>query len=122
MRTEDFYYELGATAACTVRLGVGTNSLPESKSIAMGNSWFSSVTSTAATAGRMIEGIYQVNINHGLYPKKFIEEELEDYPGGMRTVMQGRGPNGAELIAVGYRYNSKVSLCFVATKNAGSTR
>ena len=68
MRTEDFYYELGATAACTVRLGVGTNSLPESRSIIMADAWFGSVRAAAATAERVIEDIYQVKINHGLYP------------------------------------------------------
>ena len=122
MRTEDFYHELGATAACTVRLGVGTNSLPESRSIVMGDAWFDSVKAAAATAKRGMEDIYQVKSNHGLYPKKFIEEVLEGVPGGTHIVLQGTAPNEAELIAVEYRYSSKVSLCFVATKNAGSTR
>ena len=55
MRTEDFYHELGATAACTVRLGVGTNSLPESRSIVMGDAWFGSVKADAATTERRME-------------------------------------------------------------------
>ena len=36
--------------------------------------------------------------------------------------MQRRHPDGQELIAVGYIYNSKVTLCFIVTKNVGSTR
>ena len=57
MRTEDFYHELGATAACTVRLGVGTNSLPQSISIVIGDAWFDSVKAATATAERGMEGI-----------------------------------------------------------------
>ena len=122
MITEALYHDYGVTAACTVRLGVGTNSLPQSRSIVMGDAWFGSVKAVAATAERGMEGIYQVKTNHGLYPNMFIEDTLEDTPGGKHIAMQGNAPNGANLIVVGYRYNSKVSLCFVATRNAGSTR
>ena len=33
----------------------------------------------------------------------------------------GTHPNGKELLAIGYRYNSKKTLMFVATEDAGST-
>ena len=37
-------------------------------------------------------------------------------------VLEGKHPEGADLVAIGYRYNSKVTLCFIITKNTGSTR
>jgi len=121
MKTESYYHELGATAGCTLRLGVRTNALPRSRSIFMGNSWFDSVKAAAATAEKGMEGIYQFKLNHELYSKDFIEDSLDEAPGGTHIVMQGTHPDGVELIAVGYHYNPKVTLCLVVTKNAGST-
>ena len=69
-----------------------------------------------------MEGIDQVKSNYGLYLKNFIEDTLEDTPGGTHIVMQGKYPDGSELIVVGYFYNSKVTSCFVVTKNSGPTR
>jgi len=88
----------------------------------MGDAWFDSVKAAAATTEKGMEGIYQVKSNHGLYPKDFIEDLLDKSPGGTHIVIQGTHPDGVELIAVGYRHNSKVTLCFIATKNAGYTR
>jgi len=51
-----------------------------------------------------------------------MEDSLEDFPGRTHTITQCTIPDEVELIAVGYRYNSKVTLCFVVTKNAGSIR
>jgi hypothetical protein len=36
--------------------------------------------------------------------------------------MAGKGPLGTNLLAIGYTYNSKRVLKFVATTNAGSTK
>ena len=36
--------------------------------------------------------------------------------------MEGQHLDGPILIAIGYQYNSKVTLCFVITKNVGSTK
>ena len=37
-------------------------------------------------------------------------------------MLEGKHPEGAELVIIRHRHNSKVTLCFVITKNAGSTR
>ena len=37
-------------------------------------------------------------------------------------VLESKHPSGADLIAMGHRCNSKVTLSFAMTKNAGSTR
>jgi len=69
-----------------------------------------------------MEIVCQIKTNHGLFPKQYIEEALKDAPGGCHIVLEGKHPNGADLVAIGYRYNSKVTLSFVISKNAGSTR
>ena len=46
---------------------------------------------------------------------------MEDWPGGTSIVLKGTTPSGVDLVAIGYKYNSRTILCFVATENAGST-
>jgi hypothetical protein len=55
------------------------------------------------------------------FPKKEIEEIMADWPSGKHIVLEGRSPEGVDLIAVGYRYNCKKVLSFVGTKDAGDT-
>jgi len=43
-------------------------------------------------------------------------------PGETHIVLEGQYPDGPTLIAIGYQYNLKVTLYFVITKNAGSTK
>lgn len=54
---------------------------------------------------------------------------MKDWSGGMSLVLEGKSRagspnnNGAvDLVAIGYKYNSTKVLCFVATKDAGTTR
>ena len=122
MKTKRLQKELGATAACTIRAGEATTQVKEAITLIKGDAWFGSVKAAAAAKERGMEATYQVKSNHGLFPKEHIEEALKDAPGGCSIVLEGKHPNGSELIAMGYRYNSKVTLHFVMTKNAGSTR
>ena len=46
---------------------------------------------------------------------------MKDWPGGTHLVLEGTSPSHNELLAIGYKYNSKKILCFVATKDAGTT-
>lgn len=55
------------------------------------------------------------------FPKLFLEETMKNWSGGMSLVMEGRTASGVEVLAIGYKYNSTKVLCFVATKDAGST-
>jgi hypothetical protein len=61
--------------------------------------------------------VLQVKTGHGLFPKKFIE----DAPGGIWIVLEAIH-DGAPLTAIGYRYSTRTTLLFVATKDAGTTR
>ena len=114
--------ELGATAACTVRASEVTTQVKEARTMLKGDAWFGSVKAAAAAVERGMEAVYQIKTNHGLFPKDYIEECLKDAPGGCHIVLEGKHPSEADLIAMGYRYNSKVTLSFVMSKNAGSIR
>ena len=122
MKDQLYQKELGATAACAMRLGEATTQNPAIRTILMGDAWFGSVRAAAAAWKKNMDVVYQIKSNHGLYPKQFIKDQLKDAPGGTSIVLEGKHPEGAELIAIGYRYNSKVTLCFVMTKQAGSAR
>ena len=122
MKDQEYQKELGATAACTIRAGEGTTQVKEAKTVLMGDAWFGSVRAAATAVERNMEIVCQIKTNHGLFPKQYIEEALKDAPGGCHIVLEGKHPNGADLVAIGYRYNSKVTLSFVISKNAGSTR
>ena len=69
-----------------------------------GDSWFGSVKAAATLADRGIECVLQVKANSGLYPKEFIDNALDGAPGDTHIVMKDIHPNGATLIALGYRY------------------
>ena len=60
--------------------------------------------------------------NHCLWPKQFIEEKLKDVSHGTHITLESKHLEGANLVAIRYRCNSKVTLYFVIIKNAGSKR
>jgi len=60
-------------------------------------------------------------MNHARFPKQFIESSMKDWPAGSHIVLEGSTDDGTDLLAIGYKYNSKKILCFVSTKNVGST-
>jgi len=88
----------------------------------MGNAWFGSMQAAVAAAKKNMEAVYQVKSNYRLYPKQFIKEALKEAPGGTHIVLEGQHLDSSTLIAIRYWYNSKVTLCFVITKNVGSTK
>jgi hypothetical protein len=59
------------------------------------------------------------------FPKKYIEDLMEDFPAGTRVVLEGqyKGQVGEAnaLVAIGYKCNLKKILCFVFTGDC-STR
>ena len=122
MNNQPYHKELGATTACTMRASKGTTQVKEARTILKGDAWFSSVKALAAAIERGIEVVYQINSNHSLFPKQYIEESLKDALGSCHIVLESKHPSGADLVAIGYRYNSKVTLLLARSKNAGSAR
>jgi hypothetical protein len=115
---------MGATAACTVRIAekVCQSEWDGICETVMGDSWFGSVRTACEISKRGKEGVFQAKIAKRLYPKEELEKLLDGKPGGCQVVMKGTHPEtGVVLVALGYKYNTKTTLCFVTTENAGST-
>jgi len=91
------------------------------RNLVLGDSWFASVKTAEAIHEAGHEWIGVVKTSHSLFPKQFLESTLKTWPGGMNLALETTTAKGVRLIAVGYKYNSSKVLCFVATKNAGST-
>ena len=46
---------------------------------------------------------------------------MKDYPSGSHLVLETRTKEEIDLLAIGYKYNSKKNMVFIATKGAGHT-
>jgi len=87
-----------------------------------GDSWFSSVETTIQLWQKQkVNYVGVIKTNHSRFPKKFIEEKMKDWPSGSHLVLEGRAVEGIDLIAIGYKYNSRKVLSFVCNKNHAST-
>ena len=90
MKEKRLQRELGATAACTVRVTELCHQEQYSpKDLVMGDAWFGSVKAATELAKRNSAAFLQVKTNHKLYPKDYINEALEDAPGGTHIVLKG---------------------------------
>jgi hypothetical protein len=118
MVTQKYQQELGAIAACTLRLAEGCITPGDDHCHTIqGDTWFGSVKAAAELGGKGFWAVLQVKNNKGLFPKAYVEEALEDAPGGVRVVLKGTAPNNIELIALGYQHSTKTALFSVATTN-----
>lgn len=124
----------GGTAACTIRLtegsqycGVTVDSRRDAQAAGAtecfkGDSWFTSIPVAEYMAENNHEYVGAMKTSHKLYPKEQIEEKMQGWPSGSNIVLECQTPTGHTLLAIGYKYNQKKILCFLATKNAGSTK
>mmetsp|Transcript_30790 Transcript_30790/g.87072 ORF Transcript_30790/g.87072 Transcript_30790/m.87072 type:complete len:291 (-) Transcript_30790:11-883(-) len=67
-----------------------------------------------------MEFIGNVKTSHANYPKAYMEKVLQPLPAGSRLVMKST-VDGVDLMAIGYKYNRRKVLSFVATLGAGVT-
>ena len=126
MRMKEFCGSLKATSACTARLAKYTTrqtTVSEEESADegvqdtyLGDSWFASLSTVAGIKeyGRFI-GV--VKTAHSQYPKKWLEKTMKDWPAGSHLVLESVF-SGVPVIAMGYKYNKRKVICFVATKGA----
>ena len=76
---------IGATSGCTLRMMEDTVGEDTPFNDIIGDAWFGSTR----TVGEVFKAEYAA-----LFPKKFIEETLEEAPGGVKIVLSGVHPNG----------------------------
>ena len=144
MRKQKYSALLGATAGCTLRLAEGSAYCGQSNqervtakekfkpNLFVCDAWFGSVvmaehmktlcqTTTGEYKGH--EVIAAVKSNHSRFPKAELEEKMKGYPSGSYLVLECTTPSKqVKLVAIGYKYNARKILLFVAAKNAGSTK
>ena len=90
MKEKHSQRELGATAACTVRLAEICHQEQYSpKDSVMGDAWSGSVKTVTELAKRNNASFLQVKTNNKLFPKDYIDKALEDTPGGTHIVLKG---------------------------------
>ena len=92
MPSTEFHRELGATTACTVRMGQRHKASRPPGAAAgglKGDSWFGSVKTAIELLRRGQEGVFQIKTGHRSYPKVFIEDAMKGMPGGVWLVMEG---------------------------------
>jgi len=134
MHKKQYYDKFGATVACTIRLMEGASycglldqervsaQQEQKKQKFCGDSWFASVCSAEQAAERNAEFVGPVKTNHKHFPKRDIEQKMENWSTGSYMVLKCNTPNGASLYAIGFKYSKDNVMSFICTENAGSTK
>jgi hypothetical protein len=86
-----------------------------------GDSWFASVKAAELIHERGHSFVGPIKTNHKNFPRAALEARMAGWSGGTWLVLEGTTSSGTPLLAIGYKYNSRKVLTFVATKEAGST-
>jgi hypothetical protein len=93
MKDADYQVELGATAACTIRLLESSiDEEDQRKHTVQGDAWFGSVQAAAALGAKGHRAVLQVKNNSGLFPKSFITDALENAPAWCAHCIEGYCP------------------------------
>jgi hypothetical protein len=124
MQNAKYSKEHGCTSGCSLRLVDASDQPiePGQKRGMKGDSWFGHTHLADNLGTQGIHTVLQIKTGHALFPEKFLDEELAEAPGGFWITMAGKGPRGTSLLAIGYKYNSRRVLKFVATTDAGSKK
>jgi hypothetical protein len=140
MRCKDHAAELGVTSACVLR--AATTAFQPGATIC-GDSWFSSVKVSCCTPFQLLitaephllyvhaqtaaaiskAGYHYVGAlktASACFPKAYLQGVLQPLPAGSQLVTEGTYQD-VPLLAIGYKYNRRKVLFFVATRGAGTT-
>ena len=125
MKKSTFQSELGGTAACMKRLSIATRGCGQltSNDTYFANSWFSSVKTAEEMAAAVVNYCGLVKTIHKGFCLATLEKLMKDWTVGSYLVLKSttRFPGEIPLLAIGYKYNSRKVLGFIATEGAGIT-
>jgi hypothetical protein len=119
----------GPTVGCVKRLVEGSMASGQTRvdahsrrDIYFGDSWFTQ-TKTAETVHNEndVHFVGQLKTGHAKFPKKWLEEQMDEMPSGNWITLECTGRNGVPLVGMGYKYSSKKTLLFVMSKGSGAT-
>ena len=97
--------------------------IPPTDDVMIGDSWFGSVTTALGLKNLLPHpkhSITQVKTATLMYPKKFLDSVMKDWPGGSYLVLESVIDH-VKMYAVGYKYSSRKNLCFLFTDGSTST-
>ena len=118
MNKSTFQRELGGTSACMKRLAISTKGCGEltSNNTYFSDIWFNSVKTAEEMAVAGVDYCGPVKTIHKGFSLATLEKLMKDWPGGSYLVFNstpiflGERP----LLAIGYKYNSRKVLGFIA--------
>ena len=126
MRNKSFFATHGITTACVLRMAKatkhnGNRQDPTVTNLFYGDSWFSSLkTAVAVKKELQCEYIGVIKNAHKQYPRKYLETTMKEWPSGTHLVLETQ-VEGETIYAIGYKYNMRKVLLFIATEEAGNT-
>jgi hypothetical protein len=120
MRVAKYRAEHGCTLGCSLRMSEAFNQpvAAGQKRGLKGDSWCGHVRLADNVGQQGVRAMLQIKTRHTLYPEKLMEEKLNEAPIGCWITMKSKAPRVTDLLALGYKYNSKRVLKFVATADA----
>ena len=88
------------------------------------DSWFSSIKTSEEVMAVGVDYCGTVKTSHKCFCLATLENLMKNWPGGSYLVMKSttRFPGGISLMDIGYTYNSRKVLGFIATDGSGSTK
>lgn len=135
MKERKYANKMKATTACLVQMVEGTRrsvsdedtetqlggAETRTKDTYLGDLWFTSVPTVVEMVKRLdVCYIGVMKTSYVMYPKKFIEQTMENWPAGSHLVIKTK-KNDTDLIAISYKYNKQKVTLFLAMKDAGHT-
>ena len=125
MKTSEFQKYIGGTGVCMKRLVMDTKECDQLtwNETYFSDSWFSSVKNAEEMVAAGVDYCGPVKTSHKGFCLATSESLMKDWSGGPYIVMEStpRVTGGSPLLDIGYMYNSRKFLWFIATDGAGST-
>ena len=124
-KTSKFKKYLGGTAVCMKRLDINTKGCCQltSNDTYFADRWFSYVKISEEAMAAGVDYSGPAKTSHKGFCIATLENLMKDCPGGSYIFMKitPRVTGYRPILNIGYKYNSRKALGFIATEGAGST-
>ena len=118
-KTSQFQKYIGGTTVFMKRLAIATKGCGQltSNETYFADSWFGSVKTYGESMDSGVHYCGPVNMSHKGFCLATLEKLMEDWPGGSYLVINSTPRFTDEIppLAIGYKYNSRKVLGFIAT-------
>ncbi len=101
-------------------IATATSAEAKFETICLFDSGFGGVDMCVELAVEKICALVHIKGAHALFPKEALDDALRGHPGGSHLELETT-IKGIKFIAIGYKYNSKKTLFFLAPEGAGAT-